>query len=192
MSRRLLRLAFMAASVIAVLAVGMPQAYALSQCVGALDQITVIPDGMIRVRGWALTSDYPTTPLGIRVLIDGQPSLITYRLANEYRPDVGAAFPGYGDYHGFEFHVPAPSGTHTVRIEAQNSGVYNVIGAQSSYSMAPFQAGGLRRFSGGSFTYNPGVLLFLPYWRANNTYDWQVDNATVAWEATDSLCRCRE
>jgi hypothetical protein len=113
-----------------VLAVQSAPVSALSGVVGSFDGVIAISgsgNGSILLQGWALTSDYPTVPLGVRITIDGvlwpmpSPGYIT---ANTYRPDVGAVYPGYGNYHGFYNWFPAPHGTHTVCVQAQNSGVY--------------------------------------------------------------------
>ena len=102
---------------------------ALSQTVGQVDAWSWdVWTGRLNVRGWALTSDFPTVPLGVRVTIDGYSVTSDYSLANRYRPDVGQAYPGYGDSHGFDFDVPVGLyGSRYVCVQAQNSGVYNQI-----------------------------------------------------------------
>jgi hypothetical protein len=119
---------------------------ALSPAVGWLDTVVAVnsSSGQILIQGWALTSDYPLAALGVRIKIDGllypMPSP-GYILANTYRPDVGAAYPGYGDYHGFYAWVTAPPGVHTVCTQAQNSGVYNDLSGCRGYSMMPSPSG---------------------------------------------------
>lgn len=113
---------------------------ALSPSVGHFDLIaeTNPETQQIRIAGWALTSDYPTTPLGVRVLVDGavypMPSP-GYFYANTYRPDVGAAYPGYGNWHGFHAWVTVPFGSHQVCVQAQNTGVYTTLTNCHSYNM---------------------------------------------------------
>lgn len=140
-------------------------------------------DGSATVRGWAITSDAPSVGLGIRVKVDGQLAWGNWRVANEYRPDVGAAYPGYGNYHGFEFTIPVPAGTHTVTAEAQNSGVYNSLNGSVSVT-APASTATEARFWGGSYEADPGAALNYQWWRISTYYDWQIDTALVAWDNT--------
>jgi hypothetical protein len=159
-------------------------ASALSPTFGWLDVAQVYSDGTLNVQGWAMTSDFPTTPLGIRVLIDGKTSIPNFRIANEYRPDVGAAYPGYGNYHGFNFTVPAPHGTHTVTIQAQNSGVYNTISGSKSYTLSSC-CGYL--FRGGAVAANPGSTVSQTYWRSSaNPYLSYIDFAVDKWDGTST------
>lgn len=64
--------------------------------------------GGVRVTGWALDGDARTTPLSVRVTVDG--GAPTTVVANRSRPDVGAAFPGAGDLHGFDAVIPGSFG----------------------------------------------------------------------------------
>jgi hypothetical protein len=41
--------------------------------------------------------------------------------ANRDRPDIGAAYPGYGSAHGFSETVPASAGSHRVCVYAINT-----------------------------------------------------------------------
>jgi hypothetical protein len=69
----------------------------------------------ITVGGWALDQDAPTTSIPVHVYVDGGGTAIT---ANQSRPDVGAAFPGAGNAHGFTFSKAVAPGTHTVCVYA--------------------------------------------------------------------------
>jgi hypothetical protein len=69
----------------------------------------------LTVSGWALDADAPADPLQMHVYVDGRLSVVT---ANESRPDVGAAFPGVGDAHGFSLSRSVLSGVHTVCVYA--------------------------------------------------------------------------
>jgi hypothetical protein len=61
------------------------------------------------VKGWALDPDV-AAPIKVHIYIDGAiNSIVT---ADISRPDVGAAFPSYGDNHGFDAAIP--SGSHQV------------------------------------------------------------------------------
>lgn len=141
-----------------------PSAIAGTPTFGSLDSVGVSTDGYLRLQGWAATADHPTTDLGVRALIDGSHSLLSYKVGNVYRPDVKASLGSqYSDHLGFDVNLPAPSGSHTVCMEAQNGGVYNQIGSCKTYSMPAFQGGALRRPIGGNYVVPPGTLVSRDY-----------------------------
>ena len=76
--------------------------------IGHVDDVRSVPGG-IRVRGWALDPD-TTAPLQIRLIVDG--SLRQTTTAAAPRPDVAAAYPGYGAMHGFDV-LLGGTGRHT-------------------------------------------------------------------------------
>ncbi|MBS1838869.1 MAG: hypothetical protein JST64_14340, partial [Actinobacteria bacterium] len=69
---------------------------------GNLDLIAQSGAG-IRVAGWAIDPD-TTAPIDVQVKVEGQ--AVRDVRADLVRPDVGAAFPGRGSFHGFDFTVP--------------------------------------------------------------------------------------
>lgn len=74
---------------------------------GSYDEALTPEAGRVRVRGWAIDDDARTSPVTIHAYVGGQagsPGAEGYNLgaANAYRPDVGAAFPGAGNNHGFD------------------------------------------------------------------------------------------
>jgi peptidoglycan/xylan/chitin deacetylase (PgdA/CDA1 family) len=73
--------------------------------------------GAIRVGGWALDPDTPL-PIGVGAWVDGQ--FVTSAYAANDRPDIGAAFPGLGSAHGFDFTFGSLSGRHTVCVAGYN------------------------------------------------------------------------
>jgi hypothetical protein len=76
--------------------------------------------GAVRVVGWALDPD-SAGPISTHVYVDGHWAGAT--VANLARPDVGAAFPGYGAGHGFDVTVAVVGGgTHQVCTYAINVG----------------------------------------------------------------------
>jgi hypothetical protein len=77
--------------------------------VGALDTSTRGP-GVVLLHGWAIDPD-TVNPTPIHVYVDGVGTAIGS--ANQNRPDVGNANPGYGNAHGFDIGVPV-TGDHTV------------------------------------------------------------------------------
>lgn len=84
--------------------------------IGRIDNGLRAP-GVVGVRGWALDPD-TTNSITVHVYLDGRP--ITAATANMSRPDVAAAYPGYGDQHGFWTNVAAGPGDHTVCVYAIN------------------------------------------------------------------------
>jgi hypothetical protein len=86
--------------------------------VGRLDPMSV-SGGTLAIRGWAFDPDVPTTPLTVTVSVDGQVTVLT---ADASRPDVGRAYPGVGDDHGYEMTATVAAGTHTVCATGTNVG----------------------------------------------------------------------
>ncbi|SEN95146.1 hypothetical protein [Cryobacterium luteum] len=78
----------------------------------------VAPDsGEIQIQGWAVDPDTADS-VAVHVYIDGKGAAIS--TADDARPDVGRAFPGYGDKHGINLSVAASTGTHRVCVYAIN------------------------------------------------------------------------
>jgi len=84
---------------------------------GSLDVVTG-NTGSVRVQGWAIDPD-TVSPVQVHVYVDGA-SLAT--TAGVVRPDVGAAFPAYGDGHGYDVTLGAAPGAHRVCAYAINVG----------------------------------------------------------------------
>jgi hypothetical protein len=86
---------------------------------GSLNIAQGLP-GAVRVAGWALDPD-TSMPIGVHVYVDGRWTGAT--TANASRPDVAAAYPGYGAGHGFDVTVPVVGGgQHQVCTYAINVG----------------------------------------------------------------------
>jgi hypothetical protein len=77
--------------------------------IGVIDQIERVPGGL-RVVGWALDQDV-VDPIDVHVYADGSGIATTASLP---RPDVAAAYPGYGPNHGFAVTVPTSGGLRNV------------------------------------------------------------------------------
>lgn len=83
--------------------------------------------GEITVRGWAIDSYSPTQPIGIHVYIGGPSGSSVAEgnnsiIANQYRPDVGAAYPGTGNHHGFHNTISTSKrGTQTIYVYSVGS-----------------------------------------------------------------------
>jgi hypothetical protein len=78
--------------------------------------------GQITVAGWALDPD-TAAPVVVHVYVDGR--WTTMVTADGSRPDVGAAYPGWGDDHGFRFTFAASPAHHQVCVYAINVGAGN-------------------------------------------------------------------
>jgi len=81
--------------------------FANPNVIGTIDSVRQTPQG-IRVIGWTLDLDDPAPALAVGSTIDLR--LGASGVADLYRPDVGAAFPGAGNLHGFDMLIPTPAG----------------------------------------------------------------------------------
>ena len=75
--------------------------------VGAFDLATSPRLGSLRVAGWAIDRDVATSPTNIHVYVGGPAGSpdaagADVGAASTSRPDVGAAYPGSGNNHGFD------------------------------------------------------------------------------------------
>jgi GH25 family lysozyme M1 (1,4-beta-N-acetylmuramidase) len=75
--------------------------------------------GHLGISGWAIDPD-TNAPVKVRVTVDG--TVLTTITADGSRPDVGAAFPGVGDLHGYSHVWPAPAGPARVCLTILNAG----------------------------------------------------------------------
>ena len=85
---------------------------------GSFDAVTQDQAGKVRVAGWAFDGD-TTDPIQVHIYVGAVGTAIT---ANGTRTDVGLAYPGMGDNHGFIAEVPAPTGNQTVCAYGINVG----------------------------------------------------------------------
>ena len=82
-------------------------------------------DGMVRdvggvgMRGWAIDPN-TTGPLQVQIQVDV--TTVATVTADQYRPDIDAAFPGAGGNHGYDVHVNLGPGYHNVCARALNVG----------------------------------------------------------------------
>lgn len=70
--------------------------------IGVVESIESLP-GEFRVRGWALDPN-SSASIGVHIYVGA--TGYAY-VANADRPDVGAAYPGKGNAHGFDIRIPA-------------------------------------------------------------------------------------
>jgi hypothetical protein len=97
---------------------------------GSVDSV-VSAGGGFRVRGWVIDPD-TTDPIKVHVYVDG--AIKGEFTAGVSRPDVGAAFSGFGAEHGFDLTVSATPGLHNVCVYGINQaqGTNALIGCRSS------------------------------------------------------------
>ncbi len=107
---------------------------------GCVDYIGCTEPGKVKVRGWAFDWDNVGVSLAIHVYIGGPAGsgapgyAIT---ANVYRPDVNRAYPGVGNYHGFEEVIETKkAGNQNVFIYAIN---IRSNGSKPGYSNLEFK-----------------------------------------------------
>jgi hypothetical protein len=96
----------------------------VQNALGYLDSVTV-QGSRIVANGWALNPNNPRDAVELHVYDTGPAGVRGYPgfMANRSRPDVGAAYPGYGDAHGFSASVPATgAGNHSVCVYAITTG----------------------------------------------------------------------
>lgn len=93
---------------------------------GNFDSVVSNNDYQITVKGWAFDRDDVNKQLEIHVYVGGGAGsgVKSYSiLANKHRPDVNQAFPGVGDYHGFENTINVDrTGNQPVYVYAINIG----------------------------------------------------------------------
>ena len=80
--------------------------------IGALDSL-VVSGSSVDLSGWTLDPDTPQDPTQIQVNVDGA---VYTSSAVVSRPDVGRAFSGVGDLHGYQMSVPVGAGSHRVCV----------------------------------------------------------------------------
>lgn len=112
--RRLRRAVALAALALA----GLPAAAQAANPFGYLDSATSQYGGQVTVRGWTADPDSKTRVIDVHVWIDPHTSKAKSHAIGKAalpRPDVEAAFPGYGRHHGFETTIyGVPAGNHQV------------------------------------------------------------------------------
>jgi hypothetical protein len=104
--------------------------------------------GGVRVAGWVTDPD-STNAVQVAIAIDG--TVATTVTANLPRPDVTAAFPGFGPLVGFDTVVPATGGAHQVTVIGRNigAGADAVIGSATVTVPAGAPFGALDRVVAG-------------------------------------------
>lgn len=91
--------------------------------IGSFDGLTRAPGGA-DVRGWVIDPDTSASTQAHLYGADGSVNAAHYGLslsADRSRPDVAAAYRGYGDLHGFEGRMNLPPGNHMVCLYGINA-----------------------------------------------------------------------
>jgi hypothetical protein len=86
--------------------------------VGNLESV-VRTAGVAQITGWAVDPD-TADPVAVHVYVDG--AWGGAYSASQSRPDVGAAYPGYGSGHGISVQVPVPTSPANVCVYLINAG----------------------------------------------------------------------
>jgi uncharacterized protein YkwD len=86
---------------------------------GGLDVVGSSKANTARVAGWAFDPDAMSATTAIHVYVDGGFGGVFQ--ANKVRNDIGAAFPGAGNNHGYDFELNLSKGMHTVCTYAINA-----------------------------------------------------------------------
>jgi hypothetical protein len=86
--------------------------------VGRLDAVTG-GKGQVTAAGWALDPN-TASPIEVAVFVDGVFAL--QQTATASRPDIAAAYPGFGAAHGFSLPVTVKAGKHAVCVFGINTG----------------------------------------------------------------------
>ena len=85
---------------------------------GYLEAVSSPEPGVVSVTGWAADRNAPTSSIQVQVFAGGHinstTATVTTITANQSRPDVAAAYPGYGAAHGFNAKVSSPAGNNVV------------------------------------------------------------------------------
>ncbi|TFV87777.1 N-acetylmuramoyl-L-alanine amidase [Blastococcus sp. CT_GayMR16] len=138
--------------------------------VGNVEALSVAGD-KLDVVGWAYDPDVPTASIDVGVSVDGGWALSLR--ANGNRPDVGAAYPGIGNAHGFRGQLALSPGRHTVCVVFVNAGS---AGANTWMKCQGFTATDIRK------TYNPvgNVEAAVVEGRTLRASGWSVDPDSLA------------
>jgi hypothetical protein len=90
---------------------------------GSVDGYTA-SGSTVSIRGWAIDPD-TIHPAGVTLWVDGRTKWV---MADDWRPDVGAAFPVYGSSHGYAVSLAGvPRGRHIVCAIGHDQGLGNDV-----------------------------------------------------------------
>jgi hypothetical protein len=111
-----------------------------SSPVGVFDTATGTYGGKLRVTGWAYDPDNPTAPVTIHVYVGGPAGIgqgHNIGVANKGRDDVGNAYPGAGNYHGYDYTLtgiaPGDQTVYVYAINAAGGGGNPLLGTRTTH-----------------------------------------------------------
>lgn len=142
---------------------------------GCVDSVVSPSVGKIRVGGWAFDRDSLGNNLQIHVYVggpagSGAPGYVV--TANAYRPDVNKAYPGVGNYHGFNSTISVSKrGIQTVYIYAINVGGGNanpLLGTKS----VNIGGGNTNTSSNSSTSFQMPLANARCTWRSYSNWSW--------------------
>ena len=113
----------------------------------------VVERGQFTVQGWALDPNAKNTPLTISVSVDGVENWASFS-ANDNRPDVAAAYPGYGARSGMNATFEVVGGDQRICVTARNVGA----GSDQSFGCTDVFIETASPYGGASTTAIPGGL----------------------------------
>ncbi len=113
-------LAIVAALLIPAVLRAAPAHAATGAPIGALDAVTISPDGKIRIQGWAADPDAPTTSINVAISDNG--TVVATSNASIARADIASALPAYGPKHGYSYDLAAVDASHSICVTADNIG----------------------------------------------------------------------
>jgi uncharacterized repeat protein (TIGR02543 family) len=168
---------------------------------GWLDMVSAPASGQVRITGWAIDPDTPATPVTIHAYVGGVVGIgegHDLGVANLTRADVGAAYPGTGNNHGFDFTFSTnKTGTQPVCVYALNTVEGNnpmLQGSCKNITIAPKSLTVTFNLMGGagvvSKTVTYGVRFALPAAPARTGYTfngWATSSTATSGAAAGTL-----
>lgn len=134
---------------------------------GVVDSVTAEP-GYFVVNGWVMDPDSSSSsPVHVYANSNGVAGM-----ADGYRPDVAAAYPGYGPLHAYSVRVPASPGINNVctyGIDIAGSGSNRVVACKQVTGLSGDPVGVIDAVSGGvggisvaGWAYDPDTANSIP------------------------------
>jgi hypothetical protein len=127
----------------------------------------------VQVRGWAIDPD-TASPIDVHVYVDNV--FTGGATAHHSRPDVAAAYPRYGDLHGYDLSIPASpaKGAHLLCIYTINTG----LGANTQLGCKPYTVYGPPD-APSELVLTPNVYYISVWWRdnADDESGWRIERS---------------
>lgn len=101
--------------------------------IGVVDSLRTNSGGGVTVEGWTFDPDVPTQSIEVEITANGKLVTNLFRAGGD-RPDIAAAYPEAGPFHGFSASFTLPRGTFEVCIRGINDpatrGIQGDLGCQ--------------------------------------------------------------